>query len=449
MHPRLLSICQQPTLDPSCTLALILVRHPTNDPTLSATILANCHNIVWQIKTGVYQPSYTGCLFRACTVHLGSNPSAGNAVHVPVSDVLSMMHPNVLVLGDWDLQRQVMPHMAARGKPPPFIYYYNFIAANQEARADATISGMDKLAHLEQLRADIRRSKAEHGLDRAAIFWTANTERHFDTIPSVNDADTLLTSIKASPSTLFAVAAILESEPFRHKVFAGGGDLKSGQTKLKFVFAEFLVNASIKLLSIASYNHLGNIGGHDLTAEPQFKSSPGVVKGTKAAKGERPAHAVVIKYVPAVCNSKRAIDEYYPEIFCGRPLEDQHHQRVRGVAWVPGDTYADASGRPTRHERHARRRGRSRLPHSRSRSRESFMSVDEMILEATAGDGHDRQGVPTGRLHSQSLTHHPSQQMSMPRVRHHSQSPIGRDYLAVLHSRSGGASWLSAHLGSQ
>jgi len=354
-----------------------------NGSTLSATILANRHNIVWRTKAGVQQPNYIGSMLRASTVRLGSDPSTGKDVHVPVSDVLPMVHPNDLVLGgwdisgarmdeamkraevlDWDLQRQVMPHMAALGKPLPSVYYPDFIAANQEARADNIVPGTDKQAHLEQLRADIRRFKAEHGLDRAVVFWTANTERYSEIIPGVNDtADALLAAIKAShsevsPSTLFAVAAILEGEPFvngapqntfvpgvielaeRHKAFIGGDDLKSGQTKLKSVFAEFLVNAGIKPLSIASYNHLGNNDGHNLSAEPQFKSKEiskssvvddmvdanhllfkrpeaGAAKGTKAAKGEHPDHIVVIKYVPAVGDSKRAIDEYYSEIFCG------------------------------------------------------------------------------------------------------------------------------------
>jgi myo-inositol-1-phosphate synthase len=125
------------------------------------------------------------------------------------------------------------------------------------------------------------------------------------------------------------------------------------------VLAEFLVNAGIKPLSIASYNHLGNNDGHNLSAEPQFKSKEisksSVVddmvdanrllykapeigpKGIAAGKGEHPDHIVrvvlkhfsqwlvfndliaqvVIKYVPAVGDSKRAIDEYYSEIFCG------------------------------------------------------------------------------------------------------------------------------------
>ncbi|CAL1711718.1 unnamed protein product [Somion occarium] len=354
-----------------------------NGTTLCATVLANRHNISWHTKSGVQQPNYIGSVLRASTVRLGTEPGTGKDVHIPISDVLPMVHPNDLVLGgwdisglpmdkamhraevlDWDLQRQVAPHIAALGSPLPSIYYPDFIAANQEARADNVIPGKDKQKHLERIRSDIRKFKADNQLDRVVVFWTANTERYSEIIPGVNDtADNILAAIKSShsevsPSTVFAVAAILEGEPFvngapqntfvpgvielaeRQKSFIGGDDLKSGQTKLKSVFAEFLVNAGIKPLSIASYNHLGNNDGHNLSAEPQFKSkeiskssvvddmvaanrllfkSPeeGAVKGTKAAKGEHPDHIVVIKYVPAVGDSKRAIDEYYSEIFCG------------------------------------------------------------------------------------------------------------------------------------
>ncbi|KAJ7903649.1 hypothetical protein B0H14DRAFT_2665787 [Mycena olivaceomarginata] len=349
-----------------------------NGSTLSATILANRHNIIWHTKSGVQQPNYIGSLLRASTVRIGSDATTGQDVHVPISDVLPMVHPNDLVLGGWDisgltmekameraqvldydLQRQVAPHMALLGKPLPSIYYPDFIAANQEARANNLVPGADKQVHLDHLRGDIRKFKADNGLDRVVVFWTANTERYSDIIPGVNDtADNLLAAIKqshseVSPSTLFAVAAILEGEPFingapqntfvpgvielaeRHQSFIGGDDLKSGQTKLKSVLAEFLVNAGIKPLSIASYNHLGNNDGHNLSADAQFKSKEiskssvvddmvdanrllykAPASGSKA-KGEHPDHIVVIKYVPAVGDSKRAIDEYYSEIFCG------------------------------------------------------------------------------------------------------------------------------------
>lgn len=357
-----------------------------NGSTLCATILANRHNISWQTKEGVQSPNYIGSLLRASTVRIGTDRVTGKDVHVPVSDVLPMAYPNDLVLGgwdisgvpmdqamfrakvlDWDLQRQVAPMMALMGKPLPSIYYPSFIAANQSARADNLIPGNDKQVHLSQIRADIRKFKEENELDRVIVFWTANTERYSDIIAGVNDtADNLLASIKrshdeVSPSTLFAVAAILEGAPFingapqntfvpgvidlaeRHRGFIGGDDLKSGQTKLKSVLAEFLVNAGIKPLSIASYNHLGNNDGHNLSAEAQFKSKEisksSVVddmvesnrllykpaanavgsdgqKG-KHAKGEHPDHIIVIKYVPAVGDSKRALDEYYSEILMG------------------------------------------------------------------------------------------------------------------------------------
>jgi len=352
-----------------------------NGSTLCATILANKHNISWHTKDGIQQPNYIGSVLRASTVSIGTEPGTGKEVHVPISDVLPMVHPNDLVLGGWDisgtsmdkamerarvldydLQRQVAPYLALLGRPLPSIYYPDFIAANQEARADNLIPGADKQAHLDHIRADIRRFKEENGLDRVVVFWTANTERYSDIIPGVNDtADNILASIRTShsevsPSTVFAVASILEGAPFingapqntfvpgviqlaeREKSFIGGDDLKSGQTKLKSVLAEFLVNAGIKPLSIASYNHLGNNDGQNLSAERQFKSKeisksnvvddmvnanhllykPAAPSATgKAVKGEHPDHIVVIKYVPAVGDSKRAIDEYYSEIFCG------------------------------------------------------------------------------------------------------------------------------------
>ena len=47
---------------------------------------------------------------------------------------------------------------------------------------------------------------------------------------------------------------------------------RSGQTRLKSVLAEFLVNSGIKPRSIASYNHLGNNDGANLSAPAQFRS---------------------------------------------------------------------------------------------------------------------------------------------------------------------------------
>jgi len=237
-------------------------------------------------------------------------------------------------------------------KPLPSIYYPDFIAANQEARADNLIEGSKaSWTHVEQIRKDIREFKAAKGLDKVIVMWTANTERYADILPGVNDtADNLTKAIEngheeVAPSTVFAVAAILENAPFingspqntfvpgavqlaeKHGAFIGGDDFKSGQTKMKSALVDFLINAGIKLTSIASYNHLGNNDGMNLSSHKQFRSKEisksNVVDDMVAAntilykKGEHPDHTVVIKYMPAVGDNKRALDEYYAEIFMG------------------------------------------------------------------------------------------------------------------------------------
>lgn len=117
---------------------------------------------------------------------------------MPFSNVLPMVHPNDLVIGGWDisslpmdeamarakvldydLQRQLTPYMAEI-KPLPSVYYPDFIASNQEERADNVIPGQEKKAHVEHLRNDIRQFKSQHGLDQVIVVWTANTERYSD-----------------------------------------------------------------------------------------------------------------------------------------------------------------------------------------------------------------------------------------------------------------------------
>ncbi|CAI7894305.1 unnamed protein product [Closterium sp. NIES-54] len=80
-------------------------------------------------------------------------------------------------------------------------------------------------------------------------------------------------------------------------------------------------------MSIVSYNHLGNNDGMNLSAPQTFRSKEisksNVVDDMVASnsiiydKGQHPDHVVVIKYVPYVGDSKRAMDEYTSEIFMG------------------------------------------------------------------------------------------------------------------------------------
>jgi myo-inositol-1-phosphate synthase len=340
-----------------------------NGSTTTAGVLANKMQLTWETKEGTKKANYFGSVTQASTCRLGGHGPHQQDVHVPFSAMLPMVKPNDLVIGGWDiskhnladamrrakvldvtLQEQLRPHME-KLKPLPSIYYPDFIAANQGERADNVLPGDDKWAHLEQIRKDIRDFKAANGLDKVVVLWTANTERFASVQSGVNDtADNLLAAIKANepeiaPSTIFAVASVLEGSTYingspqntfvpgvielaeKHDVMIGGDDFKSGQTKMKSVMVDFLVSAGIKPTSIVSYNHLGNNDGKNLSAPQTFRSKEisksNVVDDMVGSNRilyephEHPDHVVVIKYVPYVADSKRAMDEYTSEIFMG------------------------------------------------------------------------------------------------------------------------------------
>merc|ERR1712000_553697 len=158
-------------------------------------------------------------------------------VYAPMNSIVPMVSPNDLVISGWDcskvnlgegleragvfepdLQRQLKPEMD-KIVPLPAIFDLDFVATNQEQRADNVIKGT-KAEAVEQVRKDIRDFKAANGLDKVIVLWTANTERYASVIEGVNDtADNMLKSIEqgheeVSPSSVFAVACILENAPF-------------------------------------------------------------------------------------------------------------------------------------------------------------------------------------------------------------------------------------------
>jgi myo-inositol-1-phosphate synthase len=343
-----------------------------NGTTVTAGILANKHKMSWMTKEGRREADYFGSITQASTVRLGSSFADGaetaKDVFVPFRRLLPMVSPNDLVVTGWDisgmnmadamqraqvlnvdLQRQLRPMMEDL-KPLKSVYYPDFIAANQGDRADNVLEGT-KAEHLAQIRSDIRGFKTRNGLDKVIVLWSANTERFADVLEGVNDtADSVLAAIERgeaeiAPSTIFAVASILEGSSYingspqntfvpgvvqlaeQHGVFIGGDDFKSGQTKVKSVLVDFLVSAGIKPVSIVSYNHLGNNDGKNLSAPKQFRSKEisksNVVDDMVHSnpllykEGEHPDHTVVIKYVPFVRDSKRAMDEYTNQIFMG------------------------------------------------------------------------------------------------------------------------------------
>jgi len=339
-----------------------------NGSTVVAGTIANREGITWRTKTGVQKPNYYGSITQSSTVPLGSDSESGEDIFVALKNVVPMVSPNDIVFGgwdinsanlaeameraqvlDWDLQRQLIPLMKDI-KPLPSIYIPDFIAANQKDRANNLLKGTHEQL-VERIRNDIREFKEKNALDKVILLWSANTERFADVVTGINDtAANLFESIKRqeseiSPSTLYAVASIMEGCAYingspqntfvpglielaiQKNVFIGGDDFKSGQTKMKSVLVDFLISAGLKVNSIVSYNHLGNNDGKNLSAPQQFRSKEisksnvvdDMVKSNSLLykDNEHPDHCVVIKYVPYVGDSKRAMDEYISEIFMG------------------------------------------------------------------------------------------------------------------------------------
>ncbi|KAG5891519.1 hypothetical protein JTB14_014443 [Gonioctena quinquepunctata] len=333
-----------------------------NGSTFTAAVIANRLGLSWPTKKGTQKANWYGSITQAGPVRLGGD------IFVPFSKLLPMVNPNDIAIDGWDisstnmaesmeraqvlepcLQQQLKEHMQQM-RPRASIYIPEFIAANQKSRADNVLTGT-RMEQVEQIKKDIADFKKISNVEKVIVLWTANTECFCNVLEGVNDtAENLKSAIESdnkeiSPSVLFAYASIsmgctyINGSPQntfipgiidhaeKQNVFIAGDDFKSGQTKIKSVLVDFMVGAGIKPVSIVSYNHLGNNDGKNLSAPEQFRSKEisksnvvdDIVRSNEVLykPGEKPDHVVVIKYVPYVGDSKRALDEYTSEIFMG------------------------------------------------------------------------------------------------------------------------------------
>ena len=291
-----------------------------NGTTVTNGILANRLSLKWETKRGEVKANYHGSLTQCSTTYLGQDDK-GTTV-APFKSLLPMVNPSDIVISGWDISKKNIFEATKRAKvleptmynqlkeytekmvPLPAVFDLSFVAPNQETR-DPKI----------------------HGTADALLAGIKNNEKEI------------------SPSTVYCIAAILEHCPYingspqntfvpgvidlaeREGVILMGDDMKTGQTKLKSVMADFLITSGLKLTAVASYNHLGNNDGLNLDYYKCFRSK----EITKASviddivsnnpilypSQEHPDHLVVIKYVPSVGDSKRALDEYDSSIFCG------------------------------------------------------------------------------------------------------------------------------------
>ena len=338
-----------------------------NGSTLVAGLLAHNKKITWNNKSGLQNVKFYGSISQFGSVHIGydndNNSHSKLFKDICADSGCSMNKPEDLVIGGWDICNDNLYIAAKKAQvidydlltqlekdlesitPLPSIYNPNFIATNQNTRADNMIRYKTLNLTLKHLVNDIREFKIKNKLDKVVIVWTASTER-FNKGTWITSHD-LLQGIEnndpeISPSILFSMAAsqtgciFLNGSPQNTLcpavvdyaksmgTFVGGDDFKTGQTKIKSVLVDWLVSSGIKPLSIVSYNHLGNNDGKNLSEAPQFESKEITKKNVIddvvnenpiLFNGDKPDHSVVIKYIPAVGDSKRAMDEYYSELF--------------------------------------------------------------------------------------------------------------------------------------
>ncbi|MDP2479081.1 MAG: inositol-3-phosphate synthase [Candidatus Palauibacterales bacterium] len=156
--------------------------------------------------------------------------------------------------------------------------------------------GADKMELAEQLRADIRDFKAEHGCDRLVVVWAASTEIYLRPHDVHATLETFEEGLRAgheaiAPSMVYAYAALQEGVPFANGapnltvdvpaltdlarargLPVAGKDFKTGQTLMKTIIAPGLKARMLGLRGWFSTNILGNRDGAVLDDPQSFKT---------------------------------------------------------------------------------------------------------------------------------------------------------------------------------
>ncbi|MBI4543743.1 MAG: inositol-3-phosphate synthase [Gemmatimonadetes bacterium] len=178
-------------------------------------------------------------------------------------------------------------------RPLPAVFDSSYV---RRLEGENVKRGRNKRELAEQLRADIRHFREEHGCRRMVVVWCASTETYLrptrvhETVEAFeegmerSDAD-------IAPSMLYAWAAIMEGVPFangapnltvdipalqqlarQRGVPIAGKDFKTGQTLMKTMIAPGLKARMLGLRGWFSTNILGNRDGLVLDDPGSFKT---------------------------------------------------------------------------------------------------------------------------------------------------------------------------------
>src|SRR5689334_13123940 len=258
------------------------------------------------IRKGLASP--IGSLTQMGTIRLGKR-TEGRAPRirefVPLADLTD------IVFGGWDIfeedcyaaaktagvlepsqLEQVRSELEAI-KPMPAVFDQRYVKRLQGPNVK---KGKNKKDLADQLIADIRAFKKQHGCDRLVMVWTGSTEVFMKQGPVHESLAAFEKGLDASDeaipsSMIYAYAALSEGLPFanaapnltadvpalielaaKHKSPLAGNDMKTGQTLIKTVIAPGLKARLIGVKDWYSTNILGNRDGEVLDDPESFKT---------------------------------------------------------------------------------------------------------------------------------------------------------------------------------
>ncbi|MEZ4463503.1 MAG: inositol-3-phosphate synthase [bacterium] len=206
----------------------------------------------------------------------------------------------------------------------------------------------------EELRADIRRFKADNGLERCVLINCSSTEVYIERGPAHETMEAFEAALDAddktiTPSMLYAYAAIMEGVPYANgtpslsadipalvqlaherAVPTAGKDFKTGQTLMKTVLAPMFKARMLGVRGWFSTNILGNRDGEVLDEPGNFKAKEMTKLGvldTILQPGIHPDlygnlyHKVRINYYPPRGDSKEGWDNIDIFGWLGYPMQ--------------------------------------------------------------------------------------------------------------------------------
>jgi len=249
-----------------------------------------------------------GSLTQMGTIRLGKRTEARSPL---IKDFLPLAGLDDLVFAGWDifedncyesatnagvlepaLLEQVRPELEAIC-PWPAVFDRRYV---KRLDGPNVKRGANKRDLAEQVVADIRRFKAENGLDRLTMVWCGSTEVFMTESPAHQSLAAFEQALEANdpsiPSSMvYAYAALREGLPFanaapnltidvpamlelaaRTNSPVAGKDLKTGQTLMKTIIAPGLKARLIGVEGWYSTNILGNRDGEVLDDPESFKT---------------------------------------------------------------------------------------------------------------------------------------------------------------------------------